>query len=166
MSDIKPWDDSGSDTPLIVRASVSSPTGWIDLNDHERYELEATSRNNRSVKFRRQEVTSPYLPGTWLINAVPDMISEVVSVWVRGTSHFDLTRNVSALEDAFSQLSFTIRWATDDSYEEWMCQLSDYTIATQREYQHARVAKFTAEVPRYPWSSIRQVIPGTSITAR
>lgn len=147
---------------LIIRCRITTPDGWMDLNNHDSYELEAESLGNRQVTHRKQEASNPYVPGTWVVSAVPDNVVETVSLWVRGQNHYELSQRVMALEDAFSQLQFYMQWSVEDRLMTWFCQVADYQINTQREFQHATMAKFVAQVPRYPaLMENTEVIPGT-----
>jgi hypothetical protein len=163
--DIEPWVDGTASDTLLVRARVSSPAGWININDHINYELSGETRGSRQVGHRKQEVTSPYINGSFVVNAVSDNIDEQVAVWVFGDSHYTMLQKVQALETAFTQLSYAIEWVIEDHAEIWDCQLADYTVNTQREFLHAKQALFTATVPRQPLgaASSAQVIPGTTV---
>jgi len=122
----------------------------LDISDNVRYRLADMTLGNRSVSFRRQQATSPYLPGTWTISAVPDTISENVGVYVYGTSNAELRLRLDQLTDCFSQLNYFMSWENEDDSYIWMCQVADYQVDTRREFQHATMALCTFEVPRYP----------------
>lgn len=161
MKDPMPWKGEPS-SDLLVRARVSTSQGWLDVNDHYGYELEADTLNNRQVSHRKQEVQHPYVPGTFVVSSVAENVTETVSIWVRGQSHYEMGQRIAALEDAFSQLQYYMEWIVENHLTTWFCQVADYQINTQREYRHARVAKFVAQVPRYPTvMQSAEVIPGT-----
>lgn len=161
--DPPPWRESGQNEYLMVRAWVSTSTGWLDLNNHNGFEIDGDSLGNRQVTHRRQEVSSPYLPGSWVVNSVPEMVTETVGVWVRGSSHAEMYFRLAALQDAFTQPTFFMSWQVEDHQETWVCNLSDYSINTQREFLHSRTARFVAQVPRYPYAPQEQVIPSESL---
>lgn len=146
----KPWVNFGQNGQLPTTAVVSVPTGWLNLNDGKRYTLEATTLNSRSVGHRRQEITSPHIPGTWLVSAQPENVVETVVIWVNEFDHYALYKAVQDLEDAFSQWYFVMRWQIDQHEWAWSCQLSDYQVDTDRDLLHATMAKFTVRVPRHP----------------
>lgn len=147
---------------LTVRCRMTTEAGWLDLNDHFGYELEADTMNNRQVTHRKQEVQNPYVPGTFVVSSVPDNVIETVSVWVRGQNHYEMGKNIEVLEYAFSQLQYYMQWVVENHMVTWFCQVADYQVNTQREYRHARLAKFVAQVPRYPtFMENTEVIPGT-----
>lgn len=149
---ITPWVQAGNPDVLRVRVELSTSKGWLNINDHDAYELEAETRSTRQVTHRRQETSSPYVPGTFVINAVPENINETISVWVRGPSHHDLATRIDSLTNALTQPQFYVRWTVEDHTETWLCQIADYTITSQRELTHATVAKVSANVPRYPYT--------------
>lgn len=150
MRDPKSWINFGEQDTLRVSAAVSTPTEWLDLNDGVRYTLEASTLNDRSVTHRRREITSPHVPGNWLISAQPDNVTENVVVWVNEFDHFALWKAVDALEVAFTQPQFIMRWQVDQHEWAWSCQLADYQITTDQPLMHATMAKFTVRVPRHP----------------
>ena len=102
------------------------------------------------MTHRRREITSPHVPGNWLISAQPDNVTENVVVWVNEFDHFALWKAVDALEVAFTQPQFIMRWQVDQHEWAWSCQLADYQITTDQPLMHATMAKFTVRVPRHP----------------
>lgn len=135
---------------LKVSAQVTIPSGTLEINDGVHYRLEANTLSARQVAFRRQQTSSPFLPGTYTINAVPDTIMETVAVYVEGSDAGDMRRRLELLTAAMTQRDYTITWEFDDDYYAWICQVADYSIDTRREFQHARMAIATFQVPRYP----------------
>lgn len=139
------------DSELDVSAKIETPTGWLDLQDTGNgYSFEATSFSERAGTFRRQEVAGPFVDGTFVVSAVRENITESVAIYVRGDTHYVMRRRLNALVEAFSQLSYRMLVRFEDAAEYWDCLPADYTVSTQREFLHARLALFKANVPRMP----------------
>ncbi len=135
----------------VVRCAVTRPGGsLLDISDNERYRLEAATLGTRQVTWRKQEATSSYVPGSWVVSAVPETIMETVGVWVYGATPAELRLTLDRLTECFSQLRFFLAWEVEDDSFVWSCQVADYTVDTRREFQHATMALATFQVPRYP----------------
>jgi hypothetical protein len=147
---------------MLMRARVSwpgSPSGWLDLNNHNGYELGADTRKEERTTLRRRDAQAPHLPGVYTYSVVPEMVTVGVGVWVVGDTHHQLWERCEALRSAFSQLSYTMDWLVGDMTEVWSCTPADHTIATQREFWHNKRALFTADVPRFPDVERRKAAP-------
>lgn len=149
---VPPWVNHGDQDTLPIRAQVSLDGGWLDINDQTRYTLEASTLSERSATFRRKEISSPHLDGTFLVSAAADNITENVSIWVKEFDQFALQLALDKLRRAFTQPYFAMRWQVDVHEFAWNCQLADYSVSTSRDMMHATIAQFTAKVPRNPES--------------
>lgn len=147
---IKPWVNVGDPDKLAIRCRIELNKGWLDINDGERYKLESSSLSDSAVTWRKKELQSQYLPGTWVLSAVKDNIVENVTVWVIGEDHYAMTSAVRKLTDAFDQLYYSMWWKIDTDEFAWHCQLADYQITADRDLRHASMCKVVARVPRYP----------------
>ncbi len=144
------WVNFGDKDTMRVSARVSIPTGWLDINDGRRYRLEQSTLSEESVTYRRREISSPHLPGTWLIDAQPENVTEPVSVWVNEFDQYALYKALQALRDAFSQPYYVMHWQIEQHEFAWNCQLADYQINSSKDLKHATMAQFTARVPHHP----------------
>ncbi len=149
-SKIQPWATDSEPDVIVVRCKISTPSGWMDVNNHDGYELGAESRAQVQVTHRKQTISSAYVPGSFTLNAVPDNVMESVSWWVRGTDHHDMQVKIRRLTEAFTQPDFYMDWTIEEHAEVWRCQTADYSIETKREYLHAKIANVKAQIPRYP----------------
>lgn len=132
-------------------AEVSYGSTWISLNDGERYKLSATNtRDNSSKTWRKITAQSPVLGGTYLVHAVPELITEQVSVYVYGNNQTDLNDNFWFLDELFEQPSFRLRWTTNEYREYWDCQLADGAYSRNQVWTHSAMAVSTYSVPRFP----------------
>lgn len=152
MREPDPWLNVGDPHELPVRTQVSVGGAWMDINDGRKYTLELSTLGDRSATFRRKEISSPHLDGTWLVSATAENITENVSIWVKEFDHFALQLALEELRKAFTQPYYAMRWQVDVHEFAWNCQLADYSITTSRDMMHATIAQFTAKVPRHPES--------------
>jgi hypothetical protein len=139
------------DQKLDIVLQVEMPGRRVDLNSYP-YQLTDDTLTDVAVQWRRQEIQSPFVAGSFLVNALQENSTVTVGVYVRGDSHSDLDANLDRLVEAFSQFSYRMYWAIGDwdYFEVWTCMPADYTVQTTREYRHARMAVMRAEVPRMP----------------
>ena len=150
MTNTPPWVNVGDPDTLPIRCRIDTGGQWMDINDGKHYNLEASTLSEASVQWRRKEVQSPYLPGTWVVNAVKDNVLENLVVWVSGDDHYEMSQHLYRLTDALDQLYYAIWWRVDTDEYAWHCQVSDYQIVSDRDLRHASVCKVVAKVPRYP----------------
>lgn len=114
------------------------------------YQLEAGTREEYGVTFRKQEVSSPFVEGTYLIQAVRENVTEQVNVWVRGRTHMEMDRRIQAVLERVERPRFVTDFRVGSVIERWNCQVASYTVRTQREYQHATMALLRMQIPRLP----------------
>jgi hypothetical protein len=135
----------------VVRCAVTRPGGsLLDISDNERYRLAGDTLGNRQVTWRKQEAEGPYVPGSWVVSAVPETIQETVAVYAYGATPAELRITLDRLTECFSQLRYFLLWEQEDDSFVWACQVADYTVDTRREFQHSTMALCTFQVPRYP----------------
>jgi hypothetical protein len=141
-----------------MAAEVSFGSRWINLNDGLNYKIGAEGTRDSSAKtWRKTTADSPILGGNYLIHAVPDMVSETLSVWVYGGSQAEVSDNLFNLQDIFEQYDYRIRWTFDDYREYWRCQLADATLSRGQVWTHNLMAKADFTVPRYPDVTTEQI---------
>jgi hypothetical protein len=135
---------------LETQCYISTPSGWLSLNDKVVFTLAAGSFETSQTTHRKQEVTSPFLEGTYAVNALRENITEPVSVYIKGATHSLMRSALEALKAAFDQVSFTMLIIRGGSSQTWHCYASDYEVGTRREFLHATLAQLTAQVVRAP----------------
>lgn len=124
---------------------------WISLNDGEKYRINAQStRDNTTKSWRKVTAQSPVLGGDYLVHAVPEMVTEQVSVWIYGQDQTDLNDNFWNLESYFEQFSYQLRWTLNEYREYWLCQLSEVSSSRGQVWTHSTMAMSSFQVPRYP----------------
>lgn len=132
-------------------AEISYGSQWVDLNDTDRFQIAADgTRDNVTKTWRKVTAQSPFLGGTYLIHAVPELVSETVGLWIRGVDQAALAEAVSLAETLFTQFSYRIRWVFDGYRETWDCQLADINISQSQVWAHNMMAKAQFTVPRMP----------------
>lgn len=140
-----------SDTGLkYLAAEISYGTRWVNLNDGVIYKIGAESRDSTARTWRKVTADSPILGGNYLIHAVPEMVSEQLSIWVYGATQTEVSDNLFGIVDLFEQYDFRIRWTFDEYREYWRCQLADATLGRGQVWTHSLMAQAQFTVPRYP----------------
>lgn len=145
---------------LDLSAKVAGPSGWVDLEDGLYYSLHAESFGESGTSWRKKDLNADWIEGSYTVSAVRENVTETVSVWVRGETHFEFRTKVEDLITCFSQLNYLFMKRIEDVAEYWTCPSpADYTIRTQHEYIHARIGVFAAQVIRLPTV---QIFPSTA----
>lgn len=136
---------------LDVTLQIEIPGRRVDLNA-DPYQLTDDTMMDVAVQWRRQEIQSPFVSGSFLVSALRENSTVTVGVYVRGESHLALDNYLDKLMEAFSQFSYKMYFAVGDwdFFEVWTCMPADFTVNTTREFRHARMATLRAEVPRLP----------------
>lgn len=140
---------AGDDLQIQARLRGGASDLYLE-NAAAGYELEKTTREERAVTFRRQEVTNPWVGGTYVVTAVPENVVEKLAVWVTGATHKQLEQRIYELTRRISASQFYVDWTLGNQTERWFCMTSDYTIRTQQEYMFATTALVSANVSRLP----------------
>jgi len=133
-----------------LAAEISYGSRWVNLNDGINYKIGAESRDSSSKTWRKVVAESPILGGNYLIHAVPEMVTEQLSVWVYGATQTEVSDNLFGLTDLFEQYDYRIRWTFDEYREYWRCQLADATMSRGQIWTHSLMAATQFTVPRYP----------------
>lgn len=134
-----------------VDLEISYGDQWISLNDHDKFIINGSNtRDNTSKTWRKVTAQSPVLGGTYLVHAVPELVSEQVSIWIYGADQTDLADNYFFIEELFEQPSYRLRWTYNDYRETWDCQLADASISRNQVNTHNTMAMVTYTVPRFP----------------
>lgn len=134
-----------------LAVEISYGSRWINLNDGERFRINADQTRSATAKtWRKTLATSPVLGGDYLIHAVPEMVVENVGLWVYGDTQTDLADNYWGVQEMFEQWDYRIRWTFDEYREYWRCQLADSTGDRGQVWTHNQMASMSFSVPRYP----------------
>jgi len=134
-----------------MAVEVSWGSKWVNLNDGESFRINADqTRDTTSKTFRTIKATSPVLGGDYLIHAVPEMVSETISVWVYGQDQTDVADNFWYLQQLFEQYEYQIRWTFNEYREYWTCQMAEASYVRGQVWTHNLMAQSTFTVPRYP----------------
>lgn len=141
---------------LDASARVSTPYGWLELNDGP-YRLGADSFAQSQLQMRRNEVTNPYASGKYTTSSVKDSYTESISVYVYGNSWPELRARIDEIVEAFTQNSYRMSVRFEQSVTEWRCNSADVSVQMQKELAHARMATVTASFSRMPNASSRVV---------
>lgn len=108
--------------------------------------------------LRRDFVTSKYVKGRTLLNAVEDSQTAVCTIEVGGTSGSDLEANIGILLAAVKQSSYTLAAIWDDVPMTWLCEPADSMVGSQGVLEDVGLKFHTAVVslfiPRSPVPSV------------
>lgn len=143
---------------MIIKCRMTTDSGWLDLMS-DPYKLSSESFVDESMTWRKQEVSNPFVDGTWVVNATKDNLSSIVDVYVRGSTTMQTRLAIEALKAAFSQINYGIEFTNDDVVMYYKCYVADYSIKTPREFRFSTMAQFTATVPMDPNYEVRKVLP-------
>jgi hypothetical protein len=135
---------------ITAAARISTPYGWLYLGSGTQYRLGAESFADRQTSFRRSEVSSPYVEGTFVINALRENVTETLDVIVEDREALRLADAVSALTSALCQVRYTVQVQIRRDVWTWRAYAADHSVQTKREFVHARLAQVRAEIPRDP----------------
>lgn len=102
------------------------------------------------VEYRRAEVESPYVEGTYTTTRVKGMGQGQVKIDVRAANHADAQSNVQTLIDAFTQSTFVFTLALNGTQYSWNCEAADYGMGFTHEHLHAIVIPVVFSFPRFP----------------
>lgn len=141
---------------IYTSARVSWRGKWLELNAAP-LKLGARSFNEQRRSLRKDMASSPFVEGEVAVLAVPGLVTEVVEVYVNGSSWAQIDESVELLVSAFEQLSYQMRVQREDSVVVYSCTPAETTVSRNREQYHAYMAVVTAEVPRQP-SVSREVV--------
>lgn len=123
---------------------------WLDLNDKTVYTIAAGSFEETSVQFRREEITNPFIEGTYVVNALRDNVMMNLVVRVSGERTYDVAEAVTQLTDALGQVNYKVMLIIDGAKWIYNCYAADYSVQTPRELLHSRMATVSAEIMRDP----------------
>lgn len=135
---------------LDFSVKIKGLTGWYDLEDGVHYAVHGDSFANVAQSYRRREANSEYIEGTFTLAATRENSQESLVVWVRGDSFGEQRRFQDKLCRDVEQLSWMVMRRYEDMAEYWQCFASDYSVESQREFLHARLAIVRINVNRLP----------------
>lgn len=135
---------------ITVAARISTPYGWLYVGQGTQYRVAAGSFENQQTTFRRSEVQSPYVEGTFVINALRENVTESLDVIVEDRPDLGTANAVRALGTALSQVRYAVQVQIRRDVWTWQAYAADHTVQTKREFVHARLAQVQAQIPRDP----------------
>jgi hypothetical protein len=103
-----------------------------------------------TVTWEDDQVSSPFVEGTYITHGVRGMVAQQMAFRVRGTSQTDLQTNIAALLAAFSQKTFTVELAIGGANYAWACRRRSYSVRFDRAMLFATVAYIQVAFERFP----------------
>lgn len=138
-------------TVLDFAVSITTPSGVLALeNPVGGYSVHRESLGTRSITLRKKEITSPYVEGSFVPQAVRENVTEVLSVWVEGPNFATVDARIDALLAGYSQMQYIVTMRMGTLTETWRCSPADYTIEFSGEQRFSLLALVKAQIPRLP----------------
>jgi hypothetical protein len=135
---------------LDFSVKIQGPTGWFDLEDGDHYAIHGESFSSYAQTWRKREVNTEWIEGSFPVSAVRENVTEPLVVYVRGNTFGEGRIYRDKLIAAVEQLSWMLMVRFGDVADYWQCWASDYTVETQREFLHAMLAVVRVTVSRLP----------------
>lgn len=145
---------------IVAAARISTPYGWLYLGTGTQYRIAGAAFEDRQTSFRRSEVSSPYVEGTFVINVLRENVTETLEVLVEDREELSLPDAVGALSAAVSQVRYVVQVQLRQDLWTWNAYAADHSVQTKREFIHARLATVRAEIPREPRADYEAVPAG------
>jgi hypothetical protein len=102
------------------------------------------------ITLRREEVKSPYVHGSYVVNQVKDQGQGRVVIQVDAPTYSDLKTHIQTLIDAFSQWDFVITFTFEGAVFQWNCTMADYAVGFVNERWHSKAIEVGFQFPRHP----------------
>lgn len=135
-----------------VAGHVSTGSGNLNIENPGTYRI--ADLNVGGISWRRMTAKSPYQHGEFLIGAVKDAETGVISIRSYGSDVETLEANVAALLDAFSQFTYHVSVTIDGVVHEWSCEPADAAMNQDQGFdkfaQEALQQLWTFRFPRSP----------------
>lgn len=140
-----------------LAVKISSPTGWYDLEDGLHYAIHGDSFASFQQTWRKTEINSPWIEGSYPVNAVRENVTEQLAVWVSGETAREEREYRDKLIATIEQYSYMLMVRFGDVAEYWNCFASDYSVETQKEFLWAQLSVVRANVTRLPAKQVVDV---------
>lgn len=137
---------------LDFGVTITTPAaGILVLEDSVNgYEVHKDSFGQRATTLRKQEISSSYVEGSFVTQAVRENVTETLAVWVSGSTDAIVDDRVAALISCLSQLQYRIAVRFGTRTETLLCQPADYVIEFPAEQRFSKLALVRAQIPRSP----------------
>ena len=134
-------------TYLGVR--VSTAVDWLELNTGL-YRVHGESFAESAETWRKDEVSNPFVEGSWTVNALRENVTETLNVWVKGDGLTSTLQAVETLRGAFRQRNYLLEATFNNLRYTYNCYVADSIVSATRELRHAGMAQVNFQVPRHP----------------
>lgn len=136
---------------LDFAVSITTPGGLLQLEDPlNGYSVHRESLGTTTNGLRRQEISNPYVEGTFVPQAVRDNVTETLSVWIEGATFAEVDERVDRFISGLSQMQYLVAVRMETLTTTWRCLPADYSIEFSGEQRFSRLALVKAQVPRLP----------------
>lgn len=130
--------------------------GPLNINDHVSYAV-AQQFLGSTVSWNRNQLTSPYMDGSFTASRQRQSVTEQIAVEVFGRSTANgamspttLQANLAALIAAFNQDSFSLTLTLDGTTYSYEAEAADYQVSWVGPRFMARQVQVVFSLPRQP----------------
>lgn len=140
---------------VITRTELSLSDLELNTSSGDDYKVIKNELAGGALGWRRQTVTSPFVEGRALINAVKDVVISPIGIRVTGSTQADLKSKMQALVNAFTQQSYQITETIGGQvWGVYQCEPADIVIGSGSVYHTEQFIafkqEFRAQIPRKP----------------
>ncbi len=96
------------------------------------------------------EVSSPFVEGSQVTNAIRGMVEQTIKIQVRAESHLELQEGIGLLLAAAQQSSFIVDLILDGVFWSWSSRRKGYSMSFNRQTVFTRIAVVPIVFDRYP----------------
>lgn len=123
--------------------------GDLEINDGTTY-ICTPKLDPGAVSYRREQVKSPFVDGTFTISRVKDQTEFQLVVDVLGSTHSAMQSAVGTLIDAMTQDEFTLKVVIDGATYSWTCEAGDYAMGWSNAHFASTRTAVAFTLPRKP----------------
>lgn len=132
--------------------TVSVQAAGLQLSQPGTYEVVSIGPGGRS--WRRHTVEGRYQHGRKLVGAVMETGAAILVVRVYGNSWASVNARATAMIEAFSNRSYTLKVTINGMTHEWLCEPADISLVGgdvwQKFHAMSNMQEYQIMVPRSP----------------
>ena len=139
----------------ITRAAPLTDTSTLDINETNGYYIQRDGFGPGEVSFRREDIKSPYMRGTYNVHAVKDQMTSTLRIRVDGGG--TVSQTISRLEtlvEAFEQWQYTLTINIGGVSWQYVCDAADYAVGNNGSLEdlwlRSHMQMVTFQIPHRP----------------
>ena len=135
---------------------------WLSLSDlsiapSAGYYIQRDGFGPGETSFRKTQVSSIYVAGTYMTHAVKDQQTSTLKIRIQGSNQSDLYTKMDNLAKAMEQFSFILRLYINGVLYQYDCDTANYSVGDAGNVQDLWLRQNTQimsfEIPHKPISS-------------